>query len=72
MEQDERILRQLLWLRHGCPIHALYGDDGEMQCGQCLIDFKRNTAEQIEARFSLLAMKRYEEERGGKLGVENE
>lgn len=26
-------LRKWLWLNHGCPIAALYGDDGEMQCG---------------------------------------
>jgi len=36
---DMRKLRELLWLRHGCV--GLYGDDGEMQCGACLLDFKR-------------------------------
>ena len=42
-------LKRLLWLRHD-PNHfaGLYGDDGEMQCGACLIDFKRMSAEQIE------------------------
>lgn len=44
-------LRKLLWLRHGCPINALYGDDGEMQCGICLVDFRRDSAETIEAKF---------------------
>lgn len=45
---DVKNLRRLLWLGHGCT--GLYGDDGEMQCGHCLIDFKRDTVEQIEKR----------------------
>jgi hypothetical protein len=40
-------LRKLLWLRHGCEPGALYGDDGEMQCGKCLVDFKRMTPDQM-------------------------
>lgn len=39
-------LRYLLWLNHGC--YALYGDDGEMQCGHCMIDFKRDSVKNIE------------------------
>ncbi len=34
-------VRFLLWIRHGCPIEAAYGDDGELQCNACLVDFKR-------------------------------
>jgi hypothetical protein len=48
-------LRKLLWLRHGCPISALYGDDGEMQCGRCCIDFKRSSAVEIEQLFMAIA-----------------
>lgn len=48
-DKENLVLRRMLWLRHGC--NALYGDDGEMQCGACLIDFKRLPAEDIEARF---------------------
>lgn len=48
---DSERLRKLLWIRHGCSISALYGDDGELQCGRCLIDFKRLTAEKIESIF---------------------
>lgn len=44
-------MRRLLWLRHGCPVTALYGDDGEMQCNACIIDFKRLTADQIDVAF---------------------
>jgi len=47
-------LRHLLWLRHGCPSAALYGDDGEMQCSVCLIDFKRLPATAIADRFERL------------------
>jgi hypothetical protein len=43
---NEKELREWLWLNHGCSIHALYGDDGEMQCGNgrprhLSLDFKR-------------------------------
>jgi hypothetical protein len=50
-EAEIDALKRLLWLRHGCPVSSLYGDDGEMQCGQCGIDFKRSTAGQIEGSF---------------------
>ena len=40
--------RRLLWLRHGCPREALYGDDGEMSCGRCCIDFARMTPSEVE------------------------
>ena len=40
---EEKQLRLALWMNHGCPKQALYGDDGEMQCNavSCRIDFKR-------------------------------
>ena len=50
-KNDNRVLRKLLWLNHGCPIHTLYGDDGEMQCSSCMIDFKRDAGEYNEQRF---------------------
>ena len=56
-EVDENIrLRKLLWLRHGCSNHALYGDDGEMQCAKCLLDFKRMSVEEIEKRWESKAV----------------
>ena len=55
--KDEAILRQLLWVRHGCSLDVLYGDDGEMQCGRCMIDFKRMSAEQIQQRWEDLGTK---------------
>lgn len=46
-ERWERRARETLWLHHGCPNAALYGDDGEMQCNNGkrhgLLDFKRQT-----------------------------
>lgn len=38
---EDLALRRMLWLHHGCSVAALYGDDGEMSCGACRIDFKR-------------------------------
>ena len=46
--EEEAVLRRLLWLHHGCPTISLYGDDGEMQCSKCGIDFKRMGAKDIE------------------------
>lgn len=47
MPENEKTLRMLLWLRHGCSIGTLYGDDGEMQC-PCGIDFKRMDPKEIQ------------------------
>ena len=44
----EKALRKLLWLSHGCAVTALYGDDGEMSCNACRIDFKRDSPETID------------------------
>lgn len=57
-DEREATLRRLLFLRHGCSGHVLYGDDGEMQCAACMIDFRRDTPEQIEKRFQELALKK--------------
>ena len=54
-EQAAR-LRVSLWLRHGCPTHLLYGDDGELQCSTCGIDFKRMSPEEISERWELKAL----------------
>lgn len=41
-------LRRYVWLKHGCEYPALYGDDGEMQCSPCGMDFRRATREELE------------------------
>jgi len=51
-EKEQPDERKTLWLNHGCPIGALYGDDGEMQCNNMTehrpIDFLREPIEQIK------------------------
>ncbi len=47
---EERELRKLLWLHHGCK--NLYGDDGELQCAKCGLDFKRDQIETIKHTLS--------------------
>jgi hypothetical protein len=37
----QEALRREWWINHGHDYHALYGDDGEMQCAACPADFKR-------------------------------
>jgi len=43
----EHELRYEWWLNHGHD--GLYGDDGEMQCGRCPADFKRQPLEELQA-----------------------
>jgi hypothetical protein len=40
-------LREQIWLRHGCIPPALYGDDGEMQCSACGVDFRSDPIARI-------------------------
>ena len=63
-EQENKELRQLLWLRHGCD--GLYGDDGEMQCNSrsCMIDFKRDSIETIKHRWRSHGQKMIDEAGG--------
>lgn len=56
MTESEQ-LRELLWLRHGCT--GLYGDDGEMQCSTCRIDFKRDSVKVIKKRWFDIAMEHF-------------
>ncbi len=53
MDEENKILRRLLWLNHGHT--GMYGDDGEMQCAACLHeygfwDWKRTPASEIEEK----------------------
>lgn len=43
--EENAELRKILWSAHGN--HVRYGDDGEMQCNSCAIDFKRAPTEQL-------------------------
>lgn len=48
MEFNEQVLRRLLWIRHGCSKEDLYGNDGDMICNNCLLDFSRDPLHVIE------------------------
>lgn len=49
-------LRKMLWIHHMDHAKYLYGDDGEMQCSRCMIDFKRDSVEQIKRRMGRQAV----------------
>ena len=53
---ERETLRYLLWLHHGHD--RLYGDDGEMQCSQCGMDFKRAPIALIQERLAGLVAER--------------
>ena len=48
LQMENQVLRRLLWQLHGCSIEAHYGDDGEMQCHSCRLDFKRDSVARID------------------------
>lgn len=58
VETENAALRRLLAVRHGCPPGALYGDDGELFCNACMIDFRREPVERIAARFTARGLAR--------------
>ena len=54
-------LRKMLWLSHGHT--GMYGDDGELQCSECLheygfYDWKRTDINDIEAKIAKANMKK--------------
>ncbi len=54
--KDEFILRRLLWSMHGHT--GQYGDDGELQCGECqreygFYDWRRTPAAEIEEKIMI-------------------
>ncbi len=54
--EDLLMLRKMIWLNHGCGTTYLYGDDGEMQCNRCLIDFKRDSVVSIYSTFEKIGV----------------
>ena len=53
LTDNERTLRYMLWMAHGTlENHYLYGDDGELNCNSCGIDFKRHTVKSIHDALS--------------------
>lgn len=56
IHKEHEPLRRLIWLSHGCDVTNLYGDDGEMQCSKCKIDFLREDPKQIEIQLAKLGL----------------
>jgi len=49
LARDIRSLRALLFASHDPTYtHSVYGDDGEMQCNTCGIDFRRDSVHEID------------------------
>jgi hypothetical protein len=46
MTPEEHALRRLLWLHHGHDL--LYGDEDQMRCLRCGLDFKQDPPDRIE------------------------
>lgn len=57
-EAAEAELRMTWWMNHGCRPSAQYGDDGEMSCGCCAIDFKRMPLDEIRERMQNASVER--------------
>lgn len=57
LQEENRILRHLLAIAHDSPKHRLYGDDGELQCSVCWIDFVRDTAQDIKRKIEEAGMR---------------
>ena len=64
-EEVEFELRREWWINHGHGYHSLYGDDGEMQCGRCLVDFKRDPLERLKEVVFMTRTQRLSEENNG-------
>lgn len=48
LEGELELARVMLWETHPCE--GKYGDDGELQCGACYLDFKRQPIYEIRDR----------------------
>lgn len=56
---DNAFLRMLLWAQHPCQ--GKYGDDGELQCNKCRIDFKRDSVIAIEKKITFKNLQAFSE-----------
>jgi hypothetical protein len=57
LRADNVRLRYLLARQHDGPRHMIYGDDGELQCGACFIDFRRDSVPDIEKKLHASGMR---------------
>ena len=54
LQEENQRLRELAWRHHGHQ--GLYGDNGEMQCVECLADYKRSAPDQLLSALSYCAI----------------
>lgn len=68
LEGAENLVRKLLWLQHGHD--GLYGDDGEMQCAECIpfgaLDYKREPLDRLAEAVRAVNAKRLDVARRGR------
>ena len=57
LEQENRLLRYMLARAHDGAGHRIYGDDGELQCPVCWIDFVRDSAHEIQRKLEEAGMR---------------
>lgn len=57
LEEENRTLRYLLAVGHDSVSHRIYGDDGELQCPVCHIDFVRDPAKDIKRKLEESGMR---------------
>lgn len=57
LQEESRILRYLLAMSHEGKNHRIYGDDGELQCPTCWVDFVRDSAQDIKRKIEEAGMR---------------
>ena len=57
LQEENRILRYLLAMAHDSEKHRIYGDDGELQCSVCWVDFVRDSAQDIKRKIEEAGMR---------------
>ena len=57
LQEENRILRHLLAMAHDNEKHRIYGDDGELQCSVCWVDFVRDPAQDIKRKIEEAGMR---------------
>lgn len=57
IKEENKIFRRLFAMAHDSEKHRIYGDDGELQCSSCRIDFVRDSAQDIRRKLEASNMR---------------
>lgn len=57
INEENKVFRRLLAMAHDSEKHRIYGDDGELQCSACWIDFVRDSAQDIQRKLEEAGMR---------------